>query len=73
MKNKVATGSENYGIYFAPEGTVVIHRGVFVAEISLYAVFDKWGGKVEIDVDLRNPVTKAMQQIEQADSQRKGE
>ena len=57
------------GIYFAPEGAVVIYQGLFVAEISLDAVFDKWGGKVEIDVDLRNPVSKAVRQIEQKEGE----
>lgn len=50
------------GIYFALEGAVVIYRNLFVAEIPLDAVFDKWGGKVEIDVDSRNPVSQAVRQ-----------
>lgn len=52
------------GIYFAPEGAVVIYKGVFVAEIPLDAVFDKWGGKIEIDVDSRNPVSRALTKME---------
>lgn len=51
------------GIYFAPEGAVVIYKGLFVAEISPDAVFDKWGDPVEIGVDLRNPVSQAVRQL----------
>jgi len=48
------------GIYFGYGGAVVICQGLFVAEIPLDAVFDKWGGRVEIDVNLRNPVSQAI-------------
>lgn len=51
------------GVYFAPEGAVVTYQGLFVAVISLDAVFDKWGGKIEIDIDLRNPVSQALKRF----------
>lgn len=44
------------GIYFGYEGAIVIYKNELIAQFTNEQFFNKWGGRLTIDISAMNPI-----------------
>ena len=50
------------GIYFGHEGAVAIFKGKLVGSYTDGQYIDKWGERIKVDVDSKNPIREALKE-----------
>lgn len=51
------------GIYCGYDRAIVINGGLFVADMPLSQIYDKWGSQITLDINRRNPISKAVEEL----------